>query len=210
MQEVAPWLAVAGLGLYHGLNPAMGWLFAGGMGVQHRSRDAVLYSLFPIAIGHSLSVALVAALIVTAGLVADEALLRHLSGGALILWGFYCLVSGKSHLMPASLGAGFAGLGLWSFLMASAHGAGFMLVPALMPLCLSGSAAAALGTSGSFAIAGGAVLLHMGAMLAATGALALLFYRGAQSSFLKERARFIDLVWVGALFATGTWLLLSA
>lgn len=209
MQDLLPWLAVAGLGLYHGLNPAMGWLFAGGMGVEHKSREAVLFSLFPIAIGHALSITLVAGLVIMAGFFIDETALRLLSGSALIAWGVYCLFSGKSHLMPASLTAGFAGLGLWSFLMASAHGAGLMLVPALMPLCLSSGPAAALGATGSFAVAGGAVLVHMGAMLAATGALALLFYRGAQSGFLKDRARLLDFLWIGALLAAGVWLILS-
>lgn len=206
MPDLAPWLALAGLGLYHGLNPAMGWLFAGSLGERQKSLEAALFALIPIAIGHALSIALVAMLAVTAGFFLDENLLRKVAGGLLLCWGGYCLFAGTRHLLPGSLGAGFAGLGLWSFFMASAHGAGLMLVPALMPLCLSNSAAAELGAAGSLAIAGGAVLVHMTAMLGVTGLLAAAYCKG-MAEFPESRRRLLDLLWAGVLGCAGLWLI---
>lgn len=206
MPDLAPWLALAGLGLYHGLNPAMGWLFAGSIGERQESLEAALFALVPIAIGHALSIALVAMLAVTAGFFLDENLLRKIAGALLLCWGLYCFFSGTRHLMPASLSAGFAGLGLWSFFMASAHGAGLMLVPALMPLCLSNSAAAELGAAGSLAVAGGAVLVHMTAMLSVTGLLAAAYCKG-MAGFPERHRRLLDLLWAGVLATAGLWLI---
>jgi hypothetical protein len=75
-----PWIALAGLGTFHGLNPAMGWLFAVALGLHRRSRQAVLLSLLPIALGHALSISLVAASVVAIGAVADAGALRRAAG----------------------------------------------------------------------------------------------------------------------------------
>lgn len=76
MSDAWPWLLLALLGAYHGLNPAMGWLFAVGLGLQDRSRDSVLRALPPIALGHELAIAAVALLVVGLGAVADPGPLR--------------------------------------------------------------------------------------------------------------------------------------
>jgi hypothetical protein len=209
MPELAPWFALAGLGLYHGLNPAMGWLFAGSIGERQESLEAALFALIPIAIGHALSIALVATLAVTAGFFLDENLLRKIASALLLCWGLYCLFAGARHLMPASLGASFTGLGLWSFFMATAHGAGLMLVPALMPLCLSNSAAAELGAAGSLSIAGAAVFVHMAAMLSMTGLLAGAYCKGMQAAFPDSRRRLLDFLWAVVLAGAGLWLIWS-
>src|SRR5881628_204435 len=128
--ELWPWVALAGLGAFHGLNPAMGWLFAVGLGLQRRSRAAVLWSLLPIAVGHALSVATV---VVAAGVLrafVDFAVLRLGAAIAITGFGLYRLVA--RHRGRAGMQVGSAELTLWSFLMATAHGAGLMLVPVLL------------------------------------------------------------------------------
>src|SRR5689334_11265807 len=121
-----PWLAVAGLGAYHGVNPAMGWLFAVALGLHRRSRAAVLGSLLPIALGHALAVGSVAAAVVLLGIVVDPATLRAVAGVALLLWALHDLVYRGRHRVRVGMTTGLAGLVLWSFLMAGSHGAGLM------------------------------------------------------------------------------------
>jgi len=132
--EAWAWAALAGLGAFHGLNPAMGWLFAVAIGLHRGRRFVVIQSLIPIAIGHLLSIAVVAGAILVLGVVVDRRWLLMVAGGGLILWALYHLANGSRHHSRIGMRAGFAGLLAWSFLMASAHGAGPMLVPALVPL----------------------------------------------------------------------------
>src|SRR5438046_1271646 len=121
-----PWLLLAGLGMYHGLNPAMGWLFAVALGLHRGSRAVVLQSMVPIALGHMASIALVAAAVIGLGLAVSQGPLRVMAGGVLIVWALYHALYGTRHRVRVGMRAGFAGLFLWSFLMAGAHGAGLM------------------------------------------------------------------------------------
>lgn len=207
MSGAAPWLLLAGLGAYHGVNPAMGWLFAVALGLHRHRRAVVLQSLVPIALGHALAIAAVAAATVTLGLLVDPAALRAVAGATLIGWALYHLGYGGRHRARIGMQAGFAGLALWSFLMAGAHGAGFMLVPALIPLCLSHGAAGALTVSGSLPVALAAVAVHTAAMLAVTAAIALAVYRWLGLGFLRRGWINLDLLWTAALAATGVVLL---
>jgi hypothetical protein len=202
-----PWLMLAGLGFYHGLNPAMGWLFAVALGLHRRSRAVVLGSLVPIGLGHAASIALVAALVVVSGTIIDPRAVQIAGGVALIAWAGYHLLYGSRHRARVGMQAGFAGLALWSFLMASAHGAGLMVVPALMPLCLSPEAAGAIGASGSGLVALAAVAVHSAAMLATTGLIALIVYEWLDLGFLRRFWLNLDRLWVGALAGTGLLLI---
>src|SRR5438046_3525897 len=92
-----PWVLLAGLGIYHGLNPAMGWLFAVALGLHRGSRTVVLQSMIPIALGHLASIALVAAAVIALGLVVSPGPLRVVAGGTLILWAFYHALYGARH-----------------------------------------------------------------------------------------------------------------
>ncbi len=89
MSDSWPWLALAGLGAFHGLNPAMGWLFAVALGLHQRRRAVVLQSLVPIALGHALAVALVALTVVALGAVVEERVIRLAAGALLIGWAIY-------------------------------------------------------------------------------------------------------------------------
>jgi hypothetical protein len=169
MASLWPWLAVAGLGALHGLNPATGWMWAAAWGVRSRDRAEARRALAPIALGHAASVALVAAA-VALGMAMDRAALQ--AGAALLLaiaWLIHFRGRARRHVRAS---AGHAGLALWSFMMATAHGAGLMLVPALVPLCMGDGAARGLGASGSLMPALAAVGVHAAAMLAVTGVMA--------------------------------------
>ena len=144
MHALWPWFAVVGLGVYHGVNPAMGWLFAAALGFHRGRRSVVAQSLIPIAIGHLLSIAVVAEAVLVLGVIINGRLLLMVAGGGLILWALYHLAYGCRHPARIGMQAGLAGLLAWSFLMASAHGAGLMLVPAVIPLCFSGNEASGI------------------------------------------------------------------
>ena len=170
-----PWLAVAGVGALHGLNPATGWAFVAAWGVRSSDRTPAWRALAPIAAGHAASVAAIAAL-AALGLVADRGVLPWLAGGLAV---FAAAVHVSGHLPHRGRhAAGQAGLALWSFTMGTAHGAGMMLVPALIPLCLTGSPAREITASGSMLLALAAVAVHMGAMLVATAGMAAAACRG--------------------------------
>src|SRR5437588_11874324 len=114
-----PWLALAGLGLFHGLNPAMGWLFAVALGIHRHSQSAVLASLAPIALGHAASVALVVAAVLAAGMIVEHAVLARAAGLFLIGWAAWHSLYGHRQRVRVGMRTGLAGLFVWSFLMAT-------------------------------------------------------------------------------------------
>ena len=209
MTFVSPWLVLAGLGAFHGLNPAMGWLFAVALGLHRKSHSVMLLSLIPIAIGHALSIAAVAAAVVMLGLVIDEHLIRIAAGLILLGWAAYYAVYGHRHRVRVGMTTGMVGLGLWSFLMASAHGAGLMLVPVLIPLCLAESPAKELTASGSLPIALAAAGVHTAAMLLVILIIALAVYEWVGLAVLRWGWINFDLIWIAALTVTGIILVLS-
>jgi hypothetical protein len=208
VSELWPWLALAGLGAFHGINPAMGWLFVVALGLHRHSRPVVLQALLPIAIGHALAILVVALAVVLLGIVVDQRALRIGAGALLIGWAVYHTLYGARHRVRFGMQVGMLGLGAWSFLMASAHGAGLMLVPALIPLCLAASPAGGLSAAASAPVALAAVGVHTLAMLATTGAIAVAVYEWFGVAFLRKGWINLDLIWTIALVATGLILLL--
>src|SRR5207244_10039067 len=149
----------------------------------HRGSRAVVWqSLIPIALGHALAIALVATAVIAVGIVVNGGVLRGLAGVVLILWALYHALYGARHRARVGLRAGFAGLLLWSFLMAGAHGAGLMVVPALMPLCLGPDADIA---AGPLAVSVLAVAVHPAAMLAVPATIAVLGCVWVGGAFLR-------------------------
>jgi hypothetical protein len=130
----APWAALVLLGAFHGVNPAMGWLFAVALGLQRRRRGAVLGALLPLALGHEASIALVVLLGLLVGAAVPPDVLRPAAALGLIAFGAYKLLRPRSHPRWVGMRVGPWDLVLWSFLMASAHGAGLMLLPVLFGL----------------------------------------------------------------------------
>ncbi|GJD47725.1 hypothetical protein OPKNFCMD_0435 [Methylobacterium crusticola] len=199
-----PWLALAGLGAFHGLNPGMGWLFAVALGIHRRSRGVLLLALVPIALGHALSAALVLAAVAGLGFSAGAVSPATVAGLALLAWALWHAAYGHRRHPRIGMQAGLAALAPWSFLVASAHGAGLMLAPALLPLCgPSGGGAAGLGT----ALLG--LGLHTGAMLAAMLGTALAVYAWSGVGVLRRAWVNLDAVWSGALAVSGALLLVA-
>ena len=208
------WLALVGLGAFHGVNPAMGWLFAVALGLHRRSRAVVLGSLIPIAVGHALAIGLVALVVGLLGAAIDQRALRVASGVGLIGWAGYHKLYGSRHRVRFGMRVGMAGLALWSFMMATAHGAGLMLVPFLLPLASGSSHAAHMAghhmVSGSLAGSLAAIAVHTLAMLAVTGTIAVVVYDWVGLAFLRRGWINLDLLWLMALIATGLLLVASA
>jgi hypothetical protein len=207
MTELWAWFALAGLGAFHGLNPAMGWLFAVALGMHRHDRRIVWLSAVPIALGHALAVGVVAAAFVWAGLLIDARTLRIGAGLVLIGWALYYWRNGHRHRVRFGLTTGLLGLGAWSFLMATGHGAGVMLWPVLMPLCIN--AAGNPDGAGPVATALLGVGLHTLAMLATTTAIAVVVYEWIGLEVLRRAWINVDVVWTFALLAGGALLLLS-
>jgi hypothetical protein len=205
--ELWPWVALVALGLYHGVNPAMGWLFAVALGLHRKSQRIVLLSLVPIALGHAVSVAVVLAAVLIIGLVVDRAILNQLAGGVLIAWALWHALYGHRRRPVVGMQTGLLGLALWSFLMATAHGAGLMLVPALLPLCSSSVAASPLMSQAAIPIAVAALALHTAAMLATIAVISLAVYNWIGVGFLRRGWINLDLVWIAALLTCGIALL---
>jgi hypothetical protein len=208
MSELWPWLALVGLGAWHGLNPAMGWLFAVALGLHRGSTSVVMVTLLPIAFGHALSIVVIVAAALAAGLVLDGAILRQVAGVLLIGWALYHAVYGRRHRVRFGMQVGIAGLVAWSFLMASAHGAGLMLVPALMPLCLSDGPLRAIDPDAAVPVALAATGIHVAATLAVTGVIAVVVYRWIGLEILRSAWINFDALWTVALVASGALLLL--
>jgi hypothetical protein len=216
MHAFWPWLSLLALGAFHGLNPAMGWLFAVALGLQERRLGAVTAALGPIALGHALAISIAAVAIGALGLVIPQRLLLVLGGAALLGFAGYKVATRFRHPRWVGMCVSPRELVLWSFLMASAHGAGLMLVPVLIGLRGEGVAsaqasAAHLGHAGHQPPAAGeallpalaAVGLHSAAMLTVAGAIAIVVYQNLGVEVLRRAWVNLDLIWVGALAITG-------
>jgi hypothetical protein len=205
---MSAWLVLAGLGAFHGLNPAMGWLFAVALGMHRKSRRVVWLSLVPIALGHAVSIAVVVFAVLAVGTVADQSLLEVMAGALLLGWAAYHAFYGHRHRVRVGMQTGLAGLGLWSFLMATSHGAGLMLVPVLIPLCLAATPARELTAEGSLPVALAAIGVHMAAMLGVTAAIATIVFEWLDLGFLRRGWINLDTLWTGALAITGLILMI--
>jgi len=214
-----PWLVLAGLGLFHGVNPAMGWLFAVGLGLQRGSGAAVIQALPPIALGHAAAIAIVVALLSVARFAIDVTLLRLAAAACLIGFGAWRLARGYRHELRTGMQVGFLDLALWSFLMATAHGAGLMVMPVLLELPAGaatsmdahGAHDAVMSTfAGSLWTALLAVTVHTVAMLIAAGAIAWVIFAWVGLAVLRRAWINLDYVWSAMLIATGAVFLVLA
>jgi hypothetical protein len=199
-----PWLALAGLGAYHGLNPAMGWLFAVALGLQERRRWAVLRALPAIAIGHEASIAAVAAILAVAQVFTAAELLRPLGAIGLVAFGVFKLLKPRAHPRWVGLRVGPRDLVVWSFLMSSAHGAGLMLVPVLLGLPAQAETTDLPGISlNTLTEDVAAVTVHSVSMLLVMGAIALIVYERLGLNVLRKAWLNVDLLWSVAVITAG-------
>lgn len=210
MSDLWPWLVVFGLGAYHGLNPSMGWLFAVALGLQEKSRRAVLAAIPPIALGHALSTGMVVLVLWLVQASLPIEVLRY--GAAVVLLGFglYRLVR-ASHPKWVGMRVGFRDLTLWSFIMTSAHGAGLMLVPVLLGGLKAAEHTAhaehlpnsTLATPWEWLAALG---VHSVGQFVVAVLIALLVYEKLGVAILRQAWFNLDLLWTLALIFSGVLL----
>jgi hypothetical protein len=205
------WLALFLLGAYHGINPGMGWLFAVALGMQEKSGAAVWRALPPMAVGHLVAIAAVVAL---AGLVQFVVPLKTLKVGiALVLFalGLYRLLRTR-HPRWGGMQVSLVDLAIWSFLMASFHGAGLMVLPVLFglpaPSAHPSAHVSAMPAFASPAKSLVAVAVHTAGYLLVTGVVAWVVYAKLGVALLRKAWVNLDLIWAAALLATSFFVLL--
>lgn len=202
------WLLVIAFGAYHGLNPGMGWPLAVANGMWVKNGRAVFTTLLPLAGGHFLAMSAV--------LLPFSAFLTYLdwsqairaAAGVLVAaFGAYKLVNGRHPRSLARLGPNH--VTLWSFLTATAHGAGLMLAPLYLGLCI-GATSTDRGHQAMSALMGGGIAtalavaaVHTAAMAAAGGAMAWIVYRWAGLQILRRAWLNLENVWAASLIVTG-------
>jgi hypothetical protein len=199
------------LGAYHGLNPGMGWLFAVALGMQEQKSATVARSLVPIALGHALAVGGAVFAAVLLGVSLPLAVIRSIVAALLLGLGVFFLVK-HWHPRWVRMQVGFGDLTLWSFMMATAHGAGLMVLPVLL-----GAGTAQADSSGGAAsrahahmaavtspLAGlFATAVHTAGYLAVTGLIAWIVYRKVGLAVLRKAWFNVDTLWAVALVGTG-------
>ncbi len=199
------WIPVL-LGAWHGVNPAMGWLFAVALGLQEQRAAAMLRALPPIALGHAASVAAVMGVALAAGRFLPPATLRIAGGAVLLGYATYLMVR-RAHPRRVGMRLSARGLFAWSFVMASAHGAGLMLLPVVLgPAGMTGHH-----MHHNMTAAGDASVLavHSAAMLTAMATIAVVAYRAAGVGLLRRAWIDTDILWSGALAVAGVAVLLA-
>lgn len=220
----APWVALLMLGAAHGLNPAMGWLFAVGRGLQKRDRRELWLAFGPLALGHVLAIVVAVSLAMLLGRMLPLGWLRWIVVAALLLVGVDGLVRHR-HVRLGGMRVGAGELTAWSFLMASAHGAGLMVLPVVlgnaappMPashhhhaaaLVDSVSAPLTAGLGGLDTIALSAALVHTAGYLAVTCLLAVVVYEKVGLGILRRAWINVNVVWSGAMIAASALAALS-
>jgi hypothetical protein len=199
----ALWLMLL-LGAYHGINPGMGWLFAVALGMQEQKGSAVARSLVPIALGHALAIGSVVLAAVFLGMALPQQAIRYFVAAILLALGIFSLL-GHHHPRWVRMRVGFRDLTFWSFLMASAHGAGLMVVPVLLG---SRTVEAAEPMSCHHLAGVGpltallATAVHTTAYLAVTGLIAWIVYSRSGLAILRKAWLNLNLVWAAALIVT--------
>ena len=212
--DVWPWVWLLLLGALHGINPGMGWLFAVALGVQRRTRRAVWLALLPLAAGHAAAIAVVAVAVGVAGFALSLGALRWIVAATLLCAGVWKLVSTR-HPRFGGMTVGSRQVAAWSFLMASAHGAGLMVVPFLLRVVRpdaamstehAGHAAHVARLAGAMpplpAAGVGVTLVHTAGYLLVTGLIAVIVYERLGLRLLGRAWFNVDRLWAGALILT--------
>ena len=212
MSSTALWLMLL-LGAYHGMNPGMGWLFAVALGMQEQRGSAVAKSLAPIALGHALAIGSVVMIAAFLGRALPLLSIRYFVATLLVGLGIFSLVR-HWHPRWVRMRVSFRDLTAWSFLMASAHGAGLMVLPVLLGSSTVEAQAHMAGhshmSSTASPLAGMlATGIHTVSYLVVTGLVACAFYRKLGLALLRKTWFNFNVVWGAALVATGLFTLLT-
>lgn len=204
-ETAALWLAIAAIGFYHGLNPAMGWPIAVANGMAARRARAVFSTLLPLGGGHFAAMAFALVPFAWLSWYVEWSRAVRLGAGALVLlFGIYKLIERRHPRALARIRP--TQLAWWSFLMATAQGAGLMLVPFMLGLCVAGPADAAVTNylaQSSFATAVAVAVAHTLAMMLAGIGMAWAVYRYLGLQFLRRAWFDLDRVWGASLVIAG-------
>ena len=213
LSSLGPWLGLVALGLFHGLNPAMGWLFSVALALQRQRASEIFTATGYIALGHLLSLLAVLAALLAVGAFLPLNWVRLATGAILLGFGVYRLVLYYRHPRWVGMNIGGRDLILWAFLMATAHGAGLMLAPVVLALTdrvVASGVAGDLGEHGLFLSLADApawwavgLLLHTVVMLTAMLAAAMVVYYRVGLAFLRRGWINLDLLWAGSLVLAG-------
>jgi hypothetical protein len=210
------WPALAALGAGHGLNPGMGWLFAVALGMQEGAGGAVWRALPPLALGHALAVGFAVSAAVALGEILPAEVLQWGVAGLLLGLGALRLLRHR-HPRYGGMRVGFRELTTWSFLMATAHGAGLMVLPLVVGKHGVGSGhamhlmrASLLPHSGDWGAALLATAMHSAGYLLVTGLIAVVVYHRLGLRMLRTLWLNLDVVWGGALILTGALTIASS
>ena len=210
-RTVMDWQPMVLLGAYHGINPGMGWLFAVALGMQQGTARGVWRALPPIALGHAVAVSVVVVIGGMVRFVFPLDALKVVVAVLLMTLGLYRLWRHR-HPRFGGMQVGFRDLTVWSFLMASAHGAGLMLLPFVMPasapLLAAGHGHVGHVASTSGNVAALAVALHTLAFFTVMAVAAWVVYRKLGLGLLRKAWFNVDWLWAGALVVTGIVVLL--
>jgi hypothetical protein len=206
VSSTALWLVLL-LGAYHGINPGMGWLFAVALGMQEQKGSAVARSLVPIALGHAFAVGSVILAVAFLGMTLPLVAIRCSIAAVLFGLGIYSLVR-DHHPRWVRMQVGFRDLTVWSFLMASAHGAGLMVLPVLLGSSTVEAAEHLAGHNHTSAAASPlagllATAVHATGYVAVTGLVAWTVYRKLGLALLRKAWFNLNLMWAAALMVTG-------
>ena len=206
--DTISWWGMLGLGAFHGINPGMGWLFAVALGMQEKRRSAVIGALFPMALGHAISIAVVVFVIALAQRQLPEGVLRIACAVVLFGFGMYKFFRAR-HPKWVGMRVNFKDLTIWSFLMASAHGAGLMLAPLLLRMPAETSAHAAhthhatASMTDSTVMLLSAVSVHTLSFFVVTGIVAVIVYEVVGLALLRKAWFNLDMLWSIALMIAG-------
>lgn len=203
--QLLPMITILLLGAFHGLNPGMGWLFAVALGMQERHSRAVWRAMIPLTLGHALAIAVVVIAAALAGVAIPAAALKWPVAAMLVALGVYRLFR-HAHPRGAGMSVGMGGLTLWSFLMATCHGAGLMVLPVFLGMTASAAGMSQHmhgASSHDLRTAMAATIVHGAGYLAVTAAAAWLVFAKLGLALLRTAWINVDLVWAVALIATG-------
>jgi hypothetical protein len=214
------WSAILLLGAVHGVNPGMGWLFAVALGLQEEDGSAVWRSLLPLALGHAIAIGAALLLAFAVGLIIPLTALKWIVAALLIGVGVERLTRAR-HPRFGGMQVGARDLTIWSFLMASAHGAGLLVVPFVLQAAGGSGAAKHAAHVGAIEAGAGsqpyllaglsaeqltglsATIVHTIGYLVVTGLVAVLVYRKLGLRLLGKAWINLDLIWGAALVVTG-------
>jgi hypothetical protein len=197
------WGLLLFLGAFHGVNPGMGWLFAVALGMQENRSDAVWRALLPIGLGHAFAIGAVVLVGIVAGVVVPLEPLRWIVAAFLVGLGVLRLVR---HRYPrwGSMRIGQGRLMLWSFLVATAHGAGLMVLPVWLHMSLpTAGHGAHVSAGGNLASGLAATAVHTSSYLIVTAVIAWIVFHKLGVGLLRKAWINLDLIWAAALIATG-------